>query len=73
MGKFWLLVFIFTPNGDFVEKLEYGPLRDKVACVSLASQVTKTLVNTNKPASYYCVSDNHYMGRSVDPDIPLDF
>jgi hypothetical protein len=69
--KFWLIVFLFTSDGDYAGKDIYEAA-DKAQCVEFASDVTKTLVNTQLMAQFYCVSDDHYTGRSVDDGIPLD-
>jgi hypothetical protein len=69
--KFWLIVFLFTPEGKFFTKDVYESV-DKTQCVELAGKVAKTLVNTQLNSQMYCVSDDHYTGRSVDKNIPLD-
>lgn len=69
--KFWLIVFLFTSEGEFTAKDVYEAT-DKTQCVEFAGQVAKTLVNTQLQAQMYCVSDDHYMGRSVDENIPLE-
>jgi hypothetical protein len=69
--KFWLIVFLFTSDGEYLGKDIYESANKK-QCVEFSAQVAKTLVNTKVAAQFYCVSDDHYTGRSVDPGIPLD-
>lgn len=69
--KFWLIVFLFSADGEFVAKDVYEAT-NKEQCVEFAGQVTKTLINTQLQAQFHCVSDDHYMGRSQDEGVPLD-
>jgi len=69
--KFWLIVFLFSSDGEFQEKREYQAA-SKTQCVELAGDEAKKLVNSQRQMQFYCVTDDHYMGRSVDKDIPLD-
>jgi hypothetical protein len=69
--KFWLIVFLFTSDGHFIGKLEYKT-RNKVECVEQSGRVAKRHVNSQLQLQFYCVTDNHYRGRSVDKGIPLD-
>ena len=68
---FWLIVFLFTNDGEFMGKDIYETA-NKEQCVEFAGKVTKTLVNTQIQAQFHCVSDDHYMGRSQDEGVPLD-
>lgn len=68
---FWLIVFLFTSEGEFQEKSSYEAAT-KEQCVEMAGKEASKLVNTQMQMQFYCVSDDHYMGRSVDNDIPLD-
>jgi hypothetical protein len=69
--KFWLIVFLFTSDGEFVEKRSYEAA-NKAQCVEFAGKEATKLVNSQLQMQFYCVTDDHYMGRSVDKDIPLD-
>ena len=69
--KFWLIVFLFTSDGEYTGKDVYEAA-DKAQCIEFAGQVAKTLVNTQLHSQMFCVSDDHYMGRSVDENIPLE-
>ena len=69
--KFWLIVFLFSADGEFLEKSSYEAA-NKEQCIVFAGDEAKKLVNTQINAQFYCVSDDHYNGRSVDADIPLD-
>ena len=69
--KFWLIVFLFSNDGEFLEKRSYEAA-NKTQCVQFAGQEARKLVNSQLQMQFYCVTDDHYMGRSVDNGIPLD-
>lgn len=69
--KFWLIIFLFTSDGEFVAKDSYEAVNQE-QCTAFAGEVAKTLVNTQLQAQFYCVTDDHYMGRSIDDGVPLD-
>ena len=71
MNTFWLIVFIFSSEGEFLEKSSYEAA-SKEQCIQMASDEARKLVNTQNMVQFHCVSDDHYMGRSVDKDVPLD-
>lgn len=69
--KFWLIVFLFTPEGEFMAKDVYEAA-NKEQCVVFAGDVAKTLINTQLQAQFHCVSDDHYMGRKQDEGVDYD-
>lgn len=69
--KFWLIVFLFSPEGEFMAKDIYEAA-DREQCVAFAGDVAKTLVNTQLRAQFHCVSDDHYMGRKQDEGVDYD-
>ena len=69
--KFWLIAFIFSADGEFLEKASYEAA-SKAQCVEFAGEEAKKLVNTPYQMKFFCVTDDHYMGRSVDADVPFD-
>jgi hypothetical protein len=71
MNTFWLIVFIFSSEGEFLEKSSYEAA-NKEQCVQMAGEEARKNVNTQTQVQFYCVSDDHYQGRSVDENIPLD-
>lgn len=71
MNTFWLIVFIFSSDGEFLEKSSYEAAT-KEQCISMAGDEARKLVNTQTQMQFYCVTDDHYNGRSVDKDIPLN-
>lgn len=56
---FWLIVYLFTPEGEFMAKDVYETA-DRQQCVEFAGQVAKTIVDTQLQAQFYCVSDEEY-------------
>jgi len=69
--KFWLILMLFTQDGEFVGKMEsefdgYG------SCAIAAGAVSAEFVNTGTNIQAWCVSDDHYNGRAQDPGIPYD-
>lgn len=69
--KFWLIVFLFSPEGEFMAKESYEAA-SKAQCLDFAADEAKKLVNKQIQAQFFCVTDDHYTGRSVDADVPLD-
>lgn len=69
--SFWLIVFLFTSDGEFQAKDVYETA-SKEQCEKFAGDYTRTIVNTQMQAQFYCVSDDHYMGRKQDPNVPYD-
>ena len=69
--KFWLIVFLFTPEGEFMAKDVYEAA-NKEQCVVFAGDVAKTLINTQLQAQFHCVSDDHYMGPKQDEGVDYD-
>lgn len=68
---FWLIVYLFTSDGEFLEKSSYEAA-SKEQCIQMAGDEARKLVNSRVQSQFYCVSDDHYNGRSVDEDVPLD-
>jgi hypothetical protein len=56
---FWLIVYLFTQEGEFVAKDIYETAT-KEQCVEFAGQVTKTIVNSKLQAQFDCMSDDEY-------------
>ena len=71
MNTFWLIVFIFSNDGEFLEKSSYEAA-SKSQCIEMAADEARKIVNTQTQAQFYCVTDDHYNGRSQDENIPLD-
>ena len=69
--KFWLIIFLFTPEGEFHAK-EVQEAANKQQCVSFAAEYTLAVGRNQLRAQFYCVSDDHYQGRRQDPGIPYD-
>lgn len=70
--KFWLLVFLFNSNGEFIGKREVQ-LANKHDCIVAAGIAAQNLINKPVALTTFCVSDNHHRGISQDPGVPLDF
>lgn len=56
---YWLLIHLFTPEGEFFSKDIYEAV-SKEQCVELARDYTRTIINTNYTAQFNCVSDEEY-------------
>lgn len=56
---YWLLVYLFTPDGEFMAKDIYETASME-QCQDFAGKVTKTIINTNLLAQFRCVSDDDY-------------
>jgi len=57
--SFWLIVYLFTPEGEFMAKDIYETA-SKQQCVEFAGEVAKTVVNTQLQAQFDCMSDDEY-------------
>lgn len=57
--NYWLIVYLFTVDGEFVAKDIYETASEQ-QCVEFAGQVAKTVVNTQLLAQFYCLNDNEY-------------
>jgi hypothetical protein len=57
--SFWLIVYLFTQEGEFVAKDIYETA-NKEQCVEFAGQVTATIVNSKLQAQFHCLSDEEY-------------
>jgi len=69
--SYWLIVFLFTAEGEFVAKDVYETA-NKEQCVQFVGEVTRTIVNSSLQAQFHCVSDDHYMGRKQDEGVDYD-
>lgn len=69
--SFWLIVFLFTQEGELVAKDVYETASQE-QCVKFAGEVTRTIINSRLQAQFHCVSDDHYMGRVQDEGIEYD-
>ena len=64
--SFWLIVYLFTQEGEFVAKDIYETAT-KEQCVEFAGKVTATIVNSKLQAQFHCMSDEEYRTeRSLD-------
>lgn len=69
---YWLLIFVWDVDGNFVER-DALPTPNKEECISAAAEHTMYNVNnTSNRHTYFCVTDDHWTGKDVDPGIPLD-
>ena len=56
---FWLIVHLFTPEGEFMAKDIYETASEQ-QCVEFAGEVAKTVINTQLQAQFDCMSDDEY-------------
>jgi hypothetical protein len=56
---YWLLVYLFTAEGEFVAKDIYETA-NKEQCVEFAGNVTRTIINSKLQAQFHCLSDSEY-------------
>jgi hypothetical protein len=56
---FWLVVYLFTPEGEFMAKDVYETAT-KEQCVEFAGKVATTIVNSKLQAQFHCMSDEEY-------------
>ncbi len=63
--KYWLIIFFFSPQGDYLDKKEIATL-SKEECIFWGKKVVGPTVKTA------CVSDDHFQGIKKDPDVEYD-
>jgi hypothetical protein len=59
---FWLIVFLFADDGEFLAKDIYESASEQ-QCVEFAGEVVKTIINTQIQGEFYCISDDEYRER----------
>lgn len=63
--NFWLIVYLFTAEGEFFAKDIYESA-SKEQCVAFAGEVAKTIVDTKLQAQFHCISDDEYRAQLGD-------
>lgn len=62
--KFWLIIFFFTPQGEFIDKREILTLSQE-ECNEWKNRI-------RDPAVAVCVSDDHFQGKQKDKNVEYD-
>jgi hypothetical protein len=57
--SFWLIVYLFTAEGEFVAKDVYETAGEE-QCAQFAGEVTRTIINSKLQAQFHCLSDEDY-------------
>jgi hypothetical protein len=64
--SFWLIVYLFTADGEFIAKDIYET-GGQEQCADFAGQVTRTIINSGLQAQFHCLSDDDYRAeRKLD-------
>lgn len=66
--KFWLLIFILTPDGEYVDKREVA-YDNATSCYKAMNRVRPT---KGTKVHTLCVSNDHYTGLKQDPGVNYD-
>lgn len=61
--KFWLIVFLFTADGQFMAK-DMHEVEDRAQCEKLAGEVARVHLNTQLHIQMHCLSDEEYKGET---------
>ena len=69
---YWMIAFLFTPDGQFLTKVEQETPSYQ-ACVTAAGEYAMSMVNRPVSFQLVCVSNDHYQGVTVDETIELDY
>ncbi len=56
---YWLIVYLFTAEGEFVAKDTYETA-SMAQCTQFAGNVTRTIINSKLQAQFHCLSDSEY-------------
>jgi hypothetical protein len=67
--KFWLIIFLMNPQGEFVAKKEIV-YPDEATCYMMMEPVARKY--TKSTVQMVCVSDDHHSGRKQDPGVDYD-
>jgi len=67
--KFWLIIFFIAPNGEFMGKREIA-YADEAQCYIAMDYIRPPVRSWT--TQMVCVSDDHYMGRKQDKNVPYD-
>ena len=57
--SFWLIVYLFTAEGEFISKDTYETA-SMAQCEQFAGNVTRTIINSKLQAQFHCLSDREY-------------
>lgn len=57
--SFWLIVYLFSQEGEFVAKDVYETASME-QCIDLAGKVPETIINSKLQAQFHCISDDEY-------------
>ena len=64
--SFWLIVHLFTAEGEFIAKDIYET-GSQEQCTVFAGEVTRTIINSKLQAQFDCMSDEDYRAeRNLD-------
>lgn len=69
--KYWLIFMIFDSDGEFIRKVEQ-PTVSMERCLVESAKQSIAFTNSGFLTQSWCVTDDHYNGRSQDPGIPYD-
>lgn len=67
--KFWLIVFLMDPQGEFINKKEIA-YADEVTCYKMMETVARRYKQDT--VQLVCVSDDHHSGRKQDLGVDYD-
>ena len=63
--KYVLLIFLYDPSGEFLLKdVVDAPTRTQ--CESMVASYAKTLINSQKQMSFFCLTEEEYYNRESD-------
>jgi hypothetical protein len=66
--KYWLIIFFFS-EGEFVGKREIA-YKDEATCYIAMDYIRPPVRSWT--TQMVCVSDDHFMGRKQDKNVPYD-
>lgn len=67
--KFWLIAFLFTADGEYIDKREVV-YENEVKCLTAMNYVKPP--RRDQIVQMVCVSDDHHSGRKKDPGVDYD-
>lgn len=63
--KYVLLIFLYEPSGEFLLR-DVVDASSRTHCESMAASYAKTMINTQKQMSFFCLTEEEYYNRESD-------
>ena len=73
MASSWiLLIMMYSPGGDFIDKYAEGPIATQKQCEIRRASVNGTKDSLGITHRGICITEAHWTGKEVMAGVPLD-